>query len=300
MPEIFQSGRFFYLSGVSATARGDVSAQTREVLEQIKSALADAGSSIERIVSVLVFLRSASDFGTMNDVYRGFWKGDFPTRTTIVTDLSAEGTMVEMSVVAVRAGDDPVVIHPNDWVQSPSPYSYAMRAGDTVFLSGLVSRNGRDNSVVSGDVGQQTRVILDNAGELLHAAGLSHANIVSSRIYIPDVASFGAMNEAYRTYFPSAPPARATVQAALAGPQYSVEITFIASSSPRRAITEGLPPNFNLPLQPRCRRRRQGLSVWRARQRRDEPGKCRGSDARYTGKAAANPCRRRHRPHRRR
>ena len=58
------------------------------------------------------------------------------------------------------------------------------------------------------------------------------------------------MNDAYRTYFPSAPPARATIRAALAGPQYSVEITFIAASSPRRAITAGLPPNFNLPLSP--------------------------------------------------
>src|SRR5204862_3569238 len=59
-----------------------------------------------------------------------------------------------------------------------------------------------------------------------------------------------AMNEAYRTYFPAEPPARATIRAALAGPQYSVEITFIASSSQRRAIRDGLPPGFNLPLSP--------------------------------------------------
>ena len=250
MPEVVQSGRILYVSGVSPTVRGDVPTQTRNVLEQVQRSLASAGSSLDRVVSVLVFIRSAPDFGAMNDAYRAFWKGDYPTRTTVVVDLSTPDALVEMSVVAAGAGVDRTIVYPGDWVSSPSPYSYAMRTGDTVFLSGLVSRNGRDNSVVNGDVGQQTRVILDNAGELLRAAGLSHAQIVSSRVYLPDAGSFAAMNDAYRRYFPSAPPARATIRAALAGPQYSVEITFIASSSPRRAITEGLPPNWNLPLSP--------------------------------------------------
>lgn len=250
MPEIVQSGQLIYVSGVAPVARGDVAAQTRNILEQVQGALASAGSSLDRVVSVLVFLRSASDFGAMNDVYRTFWTRDFPARTTVVVDLSGADALVEMSVIAAGAGADRAIVHPRDWVQSPSPYSYALRTGDTLFLSGLVSRNGRDNSMVSGDVAQQTRVILDNAGELLHAAGLSHAHIVASRVYLPDAASFGAMNEAYRAYFPSAPPARATVCTALAGPQYSVEITLIATSAPRRAITEGLPPNWNLPLSP--------------------------------------------------
>src|SRR3954468_2329928 len=250
MPETVQSGELVYVSGVSPTVAGDVPTQTRNILEQVQRSLASVGSSLDRVVSVLVFLRSASDFGAMNDAYRGFWKGEFPTRTTIVVDLSTGEALVEMSVVAATADADRTIVHPREWVQSPSPYSYALRTGDTVFLSGLVSRNGRDNSAVAGDVGQQTRVIFDNAGELLYAAGLSHAHIVSSRVYLPDAASFGAMNEAYRTYFPSAPPARATIRAALAGPQYSVEITLIAASSPRRAITEGLPPGLNLPLSP--------------------------------------------------
>ena len=49
-----------------------------------------------------------------------------------------------------RTGAERVVIHPPSWIKSPNPYSYAIRTGDTVFLSGLVSRNGRDNSVVDG------------------------------------------------------------------------------------------------------------------------------------------------------
>jgi reactive intermediate/imine deaminase len=129
---------------------------------------------------------------------------------------------------------------------SPNPYSYAMQAGDTLFLSGLVSRNGRDNTVVTGDVTTQTRVIMDNAGELLKTAGMTYENVVSCRVFLPQTASFQEMNAAYRSYFSAAPPARATVQAALAGSEYAVEITMIASSAPREAINSGTPnPNLS-------------------------------------------------------
>jgi enamine deaminase RidA (YjgF/YER057c/UK114 family) len=65
-------------------------------------------------------------------------------------------------------------------------------------------------------------------------------------VYLPDVANFQQMNDAYRKYFPSAPPARATVKAGLAGSQYVVEITMVASSAERQTISDGRPPNPNL------------------------------------------------------
>lgn len=246
---VVRAGGFLYLNGVTAAnPQGDVGAATRAALEQARSALAAAGSSLDQTLSILVLLTSSSHFAAMNDAYRAFWAGQYPTRTTLITELSVPGTLVEMSFVVADAGAERVVIHPEGWAISPSPYSYAIKSGDTVFLSGLVSRAGRDNAAVAGDVATQTKVILDNAGELLTAAGLSHANIVSSRVYLTDVASFAAMNAAYREYFPTAPPSRATVQTKLAGPQYEVEITFIASSSPRRVVTEGVSPALNLPL----------------------------------------------------
>jgi 2-iminobutanoate/2-iminopropanoate deaminase len=110
----------------------------------------------------------------------------------------------------------------------------------------MVSRNGRDNSVVPGDITAQTKTVMDNAGEILKAAGMSFEHVVSSRIYLPDTAVFQEMNAAYRAYFPSAPPARATVKAGLAGSQYVVEITMIASSARREAVSDGRPANPNL------------------------------------------------------
>ena len=238
-----------FLGGMAAAdLTGDLAAQTRGVLERADAALKKTGSSLDRALSVTVFLDDASQFQAMNDAYRSFWPADYPARTTVVATLPTPGARVEMSFIAVPAGGERRVLHPPHWIPSPSPYSYAVRSGDTVFLSGLVARNGRDNSIVKGDAGAQTRAILDNAGELLEAAGLSHSHVAVSRVYLPDVASFGAMNDAYRAYFPASPPARATVQATLAGPQYSVEITLVASTAPRTVINEGLPPNLNLPL----------------------------------------------------
>jgi enamine deaminase RidA (YjgF/YER057c/UK114 family) len=255
--DVVTAGGFIYLGalGPPAGAAGDIAAQTGGVIERARTALAAAGSSLGQVVAVMVYLKSAADFPAMNAVYGTYWPDNPPTRTTIVTELATPGAVVEMSMVAVPSGAERVVVHPAGWLRSPSPYSYAIKSGDTVFLSGLVSRTGRDNAVVTGDVPAQTTVIMDIAGEILAAAGLTHANIVSARIYLPAVASFQPMNGAYRAYFPSDPPARATVQAALAGPQFDVEITFIASSAARDVIADGSPANPNLSTGIRAGRR---------------------------------------------
>src|SRR5450759_384747 len=67
---------------------------------------------------------------------------------------------------------------------------------------------------------------------------MSYADVVSARIFLADDTTFQAMNTAYRTYFPSSPPARATVKAGLASPDYLVEIAMVAvKDAGRKAIT---------------------------------------------------------------
>ena len=182
--------------------------------------LQKAGSSLANVASVHVYLTKADDFAAMNEVYRTFWTKDPPVRTTIVSDLVIPGALVEMSMVAVPNGGERVVIHPSDWIKSPNPYSYGIRSGDTLFLSGLVSRNGKDNSVVEGDMTTQTKTVLDNAAQILKAAGMSFDNVVSSRVFITDVNEVPGDEQGLQTYFPKDPPARATVVAPLMGPQY--------------------------------------------------------------------------------
>jgi 2-iminobutanoate/2-iminopropanoate deaminase len=243
---IFVSGTLAEDASGAIAGKGDVAAQTKRILERLREVLTAAGSSLDHVVATMVYLRSTDDFAKMNEVYRTFWTKDFPTRTTVMADLVLPDALVEMSMIAVPQGAERVVVHPDGWMKSPNPYSYAIRTGEMLFLSGLVARNGRDNSFVVGDVPAQTSTVLDNAGELLKAAGMTFANVVSARIYLPDLGPFQQMNEVYRTYFSSAPPARATVKAGLAGPQALVEITLVASSSPKEVIDDGRPVNPNL------------------------------------------------------
>ena len=225
-----------YVAG-TLSAEGDIRAQTRKTIEDMSAVLQKAGSSLANVASVHVYLTKADDFAAMNEVYRTFWPKDPPVRTTIVSELVIPGALVEMSMIAIPNGGERVVIHPSDWIKSPNPYSYGIRSGDTLFLAGLVSRNGKDNSVVEGDMTAQTKTVLDNAGQILKAAGMSFDNVVSSRVFITDGTKFQEMNKTYTTYFTKDPPARATVVAPLMGPQYVVEITLTASRLPKQAIT---------------------------------------------------------------
>ena len=233
-----------YLSGTLAQddsgkiVGSDVGSQTRHVIERMRTVLEASGSSLPQVVAVTVYLKSRSDFAAMNEVYRTFWPKDPPTRTTVVCDLLL-GALVEISMVAVPDGAPRTVIHPDAWMRAPNPYSYAIRTGDTLFLSGLVPRNGRDNSAVSGDITVQTRAVLDNAADLLRAAGMDFSNVVSARVYLPDASVFQQMNAVYATYFKKDPPVRATVKADLAGKDYAVEMTFVASAAPREVFAGG-------------------------------------------------------------
>jgi reactive intermediate/imine deaminase len=255
-----------YVSGTLGTGadgaivKGDVKAQTKQTLDNIAATLKAGGSSIANAASVLVYLRSASDFAAMNEVYATYWPKDPPARTTVIVTqpLAVADGLVEISMVAVPAGGERLVIHPSDWVKSPNPYSYGIKSGNTLFLSGLVSRNGKDNTTVKGDITAQTKTVLDNGAAILKQAGMDFGDVVAARIYLTDDTTFQAMNTTYRTYFPSNPPARATVKAGLTNPDYVVEITMVAvKDAGRKAITtpnaDGTPgtanPNLSAAIQ---------------------------------------------------
>src|SRR5579862_8836032 len=87
-------GDFVYVSGqgpidpaVGKFVSGDVKAQTKRTLENIQIILGAAGLTMADVFKVSVFLRNASDFQAMNEVYRTFFPNSPPVRTTIVTDL---------------------------------------------------------------------------------------------------------------------------------------------------------------------------------------------------------------------
>jgi 2-iminobutanoate/2-iminopropanoate deaminase len=112
------------------------------------------------------------------------------------------------------------------------PYSQAVvaPAGSLVFCSGQIALDPTTGEMVgAGDVRTQTERVLDNLGAVLAAAGASFASVVKTTIFLADLQDFGNVNEIYARYFPSQPPARATVQAAGLPRGALVEIDAIAA-----------------------------------------------------------------------
>ncbi len=171
----------------------------------------------------------------MNAIYRTYFPEAPPARTTVAADLPS-GVVIQVAAVAVPTGTSRLTMLPSNWAKSPRPYSYMVRTGDLVFLSGLVSRRGTDDQVVPGPVSVQARTILDNAATLLRTAGLTTDNVVAVRVFLSDDSDFEAMNNEYRHRFADQPPARATAITGLMGPDAVVEMSFIASALPKEII----------------------------------------------------------------
>jgi len=223
--------------GLPAPIDGDVRAQTRIVLDRLGVLLADAGSSLARIAAVQVYLRNPADFAAMNSVYATYFTDAPPTRTTVAADLRDPHALVEIAVVAVPDGAPRDVIHPAGWPKSPNPYSYGIRSGDTVFLSGLLARDPITHTPIDGDTAAQTLALLDHGQAILEAAGLDLGDVVSTRAYITDAGDFDAMNTAYRARFLAPMPVRATVRTGLMSPAYAVEMTLTAVDGERQIVS---------------------------------------------------------------
>lgn len=105
-----RAGGFIFVSGSVSVdpasgqlaGKGDVRAQTRQVLENIRAVLMAGGSSLEKVVKSTVFLTHMADFSEMNDVYREFFPVDPPARSTVgVNELARGEFLVEIEVVAL-------------------------------------------------------------------------------------------------------------------------------------------------------------------------------------------------------
>ncbi|MFL5675881.1 MAG: RidA family protein [Chloroflexota bacterium] len=109
------------------------------------------------------------------------------------------------------------------------PFSKVVEANGFVFVAGQVGDVPGGHGAVPGGIEAETRAMLDNVGRLLEAVGLGYADVVRCTIYLRDFADFAAMNAVYRAYFPSEPPARATVGVTALAADYSIEIEVTAA-----------------------------------------------------------------------
>ncbi|MBU6952650.1 MULTISPECIES: RidA family protein [unclassified Hahella] len=90
-------------------------------------------------------------------------------------------------------------------------YSQAVKAGQTVYLSGQIPLNPETMELVSGDFAEQTKQVFDNLRAVCRAAGGDLGDIVKLNIYLTDLSNFATVNEIMATYFKEPYPARAAI-----------------------------------------------------------------------------------------
>ena len=106
-----------------------------------------------------------------------------------------------------------------------SRMSQAVVHGDLVYLAGQVAQKAAGKSVA-----EQTRDILETIDRLLAAAGSDKTKLLQAQIFLTDISTFNEMNKVWEAWVaPGHTPARATIEARLAAPQYNVEIMVVAA-----------------------------------------------------------------------
>jgi len=120
------------------------------------------------------------------------------------------------------------IIQTADAPQAIGPYSQAVEAKGFVFVSGQIPLDPKTGNIVTGDIREQTKRVMDNGKSILAEAGCAMSDVVKSTIYLKNIGDFAGVNEIYGSYFAADPPARATVEVSRLPKDVAVEIDFVA------------------------------------------------------------------------
>jgi 2-iminobutanoate/2-iminopropanoate deaminase len=123
---------------------------------------------------------------------------------------------------------DKHVVSTSNAPQNDRPYSQANVANGFCFVSGQGPTDPETMEGVTGDIREQTRQTLDNLQAIIEEAGGTLEDVVKVTVYLDDIDTYDALNEAYGEYFDSNPPSRVCIEAARLPGDIDVEIEAIA------------------------------------------------------------------------
>jgi 2-iminobutanoate/2-iminopropanoate deaminase len=134
-------------------------------------------------------------------------------------------------------GDKRIKVIKTDKAGPPvGPYSQAIKAGGFIFVAGEKGMDPVTKQMVPGGIEAETRRTLENIKAILEEAGSSMDLIVSTFVFMTDLAEFSKMNEIYAEYFKANPPGRTTVEVRSLPAGAHVEITATALAGQDRDL----------------------------------------------------------------
>ncbi|WP_375380413.1 Rid family hydrolase [uncultured Sphingomonas sp.] len=122
-------------------------------------------------------------------------------------------------------------INPPEFPTPIAPYSAGAKAGNTIYVSGVLALGEGGVVLNPGNVRLQTRHVLETIRTTLAAAGGTLADVAMNHIFLKYLGDYAAFNEVYAEYFPDAKPARYCIVADLVKPECLIEIASVAHLS---------------------------------------------------------------------
>lgn len=120
------------------------------------------------------------------------------------------------------------IINTNNAPAPIGPYNQAIKAGNTLYISGQIALSPESGNLVLDSIAGQTKQVLENLHAILQEAGYSFADVVKTSIFLTDMANFNIVNEVYGEYFTENAPARETIAVKGLPKGVDVEISCIA------------------------------------------------------------------------
>ncbi|MDG2156184.1 MAG: RidA family protein [Gammaproteobacteria bacterium] len=105
-----------------------------------------------------------------------------------------------------------LAIHTDDAPAAIGAYSQAIKAGDTVYISGQIPLEPASGDICSADINDQIHQVFKNMTAVAVAAGGTLADAVKVTVYLTDLGNFAAVNDIMAEYFPQPFPARAALE----------------------------------------------------------------------------------------
>ena len=98
---LFTSGVIPIDPETNTLVQGDVEAQARQAIGNLKNLIEASGSSMEKVVKTTVFIKDMNDFGKINDIYKEFFTSDFAARSCVEVARLPKDVLIEIEAIAV-------------------------------------------------------------------------------------------------------------------------------------------------------------------------------------------------------
>ncbi len=124
-----------------------------------------------------------------------------------------------------------IIISTDNAPSAIGPYSQAVKSNGFIYTSGMIAIDPKTGNLSTGDIEEQTRLVMDNLTALIKSTNASMGNVIKTTVFLSDMNNFAKMNSIYAEYFQTAPPARSTVEVSRLPKDVLIEIECIVETN---------------------------------------------------------------------